>query len=67
MRFEDGVAGEVELGHLVGRGFFGAWTDIAEFEAVTIDPESGTVVWPHRADLAPDALHREVSSAAAAG
>lgn len=57
IRFEDGVEGEVDLTHLVGRGVFAAWRDEARFREVFIDPETGTVAWPGDIDLAPDALH----------
>jgi len=67
VRFSDGVEGEVSLSHLVGRGVFAAWRDPAEFEAVAIDPESGTVVWPGGVDLAPDELHKRISEPAASG
>ena len=30
------------------------------FEKVAVDPESGTVVWPGGADLAPDTLYERV-------
>jgi hypothetical protein len=64
VRFSDGLQGEVSLAHLVGRGVFSAWNDPAEFEAVSIDSESGTVVWPGGADLAPDELHKRISEPA---
>jgi len=54
VRFADGVEGEVSLEPLVGKGVFELWTDREIFRAVTVDPESGTVVWPGGIDLAPD-------------
>ena len=61
IRFADGVEGEVSLIHLVGKGVFGAWEDLAFFSKVAIDPESGTVVWPGGIDLAPDALYAQIT------
>lgn len=57
IRFADGVEGEVDLSHLVGKGVFAAWREEARFREVFIDPETGTVAWPGEIDLAPDALH----------
>jgi hypothetical protein len=31
--------------------------EVAFFALATVDPETGTVVWPNGADLAPDVLH----------
>ena len=64
VRFEDGLDGEVSLTHLVGRGVFSSWSDESEFLKVYIDPESGTVAWPGGVDLAPDALHLQLTEAA---
>ena len=52
--FGDGVKGEVEvLDRMWGPVFEEARTPEG-FEKVAVDPESGTVVWPGGADLAPD-------------
>ena len=56
IRFEDGLEGELSVGHLVGKGVFEAWTDEAEFRKVSVDEDAGTVAWPGGIDLAPDAL-----------
>lgn len=61
VKFADGVEGEVDLAHLVGKGVFVAWEDPAVFAAVEVDVESGTVVWPGGLDLAPDALYGEIA------
>jgi hypothetical protein len=65
VQFADGMEGEVDLSELVGKGVFAAWSDPAIFQAVKVDPECGTVVWPGGIDLAPDALYRDISSVAA--
>jgi hypothetical protein len=61
IRFEDGVAGEVDLSDLVGKGVFRRWKDEEEFRKVFIDEETGTIAWPGDIDLAPDALYRDVA------
>ena len=61
VRFENGVEGEADLSDLAGRGVFKRWTEHpAEFGEVSVDPESGTVVWPGGLDVAPDRLYSEV-------
>jgi len=58
--FADGVRGEVEvLDRMRGPAFTQART-IAGFADVKVDVESGTVVWPGGADLAPDTLYERV-------
>jgi hypothetical protein len=62
IRFEDGLEGEVDLSHLVGKGVFKRWSDSpAEFGQLKVDQESGTIVWPGGLDVAPDALYRDIA------
>lgn len=62
LTFTDGLAGEVEvLGRMHGPVFERARTE-AGFAEATVDAESGTVVWPGGADLAPDTLYLRVST-----
>jgi hypothetical protein len=62
--FADGVAGEVEvLDRMRGAVFEQARTP-AGFGAVSVDAETGTVVWPGGADLAPDTLYERVRTGA---
>ena len=64
VRFEDGVEGEADLSHLVGRGVFKRWSDNpSEFDEVAIDAASGTLCWPGGLDVAPDGLYRRVTEA----
>lgn len=66
VRFADGVEGEVDLSHLVGKGVFAPWAEPGEFEKVFVDPESQTAAWPGGVDLAPDALYQQIAGITAA-
>lgn len=62
LTFSDGVAAEVEvLDRMLGPVFEQARTP-AGFAQAAVDEESGTVVWPGGADLAPDTLYARVRS-----
>lgn len=57
LRFNDGVAGEVDLeGRLFGE-VFEPLRDPELFRQVRLEPELDTVVWPNGADFAPEFLH----------
>jgi hypothetical protein len=60
LTFADGVTGEVAvLERMRGPVFDKALTPEG-FVAVRVDAETGTVVWPGGADLAPDTLYERV-------
>jgi hypothetical protein len=60
LTFADGVGGEVDvLDRMRGPVFAHARTPVG-FAAATVDAETGTVVWPGGADLAPDTLYERV-------
>jgi hypothetical protein len=64
LNFADGLAGEVDvLPRMRGPVFDEARTD-AGFARVAIDRETGTVVWPGGADLAPDTLYERLRTGA---
>jgi len=63
LRFQDGAEGEVDLSHLVGRGVFAAWRDVAEFNRVSVDLSTGTVCWPGDIDLDPEVLYSRLTGA----
>jgi hypothetical protein len=64
LSFADGLSGEVEvLDRMRGPVFEQARTPEG-FAEVTVDPETGTVVWPGGADLAPDTLYERVRTGA---
>ena len=56
LQYEDGVKGEVDLSHLVGKGVFAAWKDHRAFEQVRIG-DSGELLWGDTLDLCPDAMY----------
>ena len=56
LQYDDGVQGELELSHLVGRGVFAAWTDEAVFGRVSLG-QQGQPTWDDDLDLCPDALY----------
>jgi hypothetical protein len=60
LAFEDGVDGEVDLSSWNWRGVFEPLADPEYFRQVSLDEESGTIVWPNGADMAPETLHRWV-------
>lgn len=60
LTFTDGLSGEVEvLDRMRGPVFKQARTPDG-FAKVRVDSETGTVVWPDGADLAPDTLYERV-------
>ncbi len=59
VHFDDGVAGEVDLSDLAGRGVFEIWNDRKQFEDVAIG-SAGEVMWGDQADLCADALYRRM-------
>lgn len=62
LRFEDGAAGEVDLGaRLAFEGVFAPLRDPTVFALVRVHPELGTVVWPGGADLDPDVLYAAIT------
>jgi len=60
LRYDDGVAGEIDLSEFKGRGVFAAWDDPNFFGAVHISSH-GAVEWGNDIDLCPDALYMELT------
>jgi hypothetical protein len=64
LTFADGLSGEVDvLDRMRGPVFEDALTPVG-FAKAEADTETGTVVWPGGADLAPDTLYERVRSGA---
>ena len=60
LEFEDGVAGELDLGKVITfKGVFAPLRDEDEFAKVRLG--LGTIVWPTGADICPDVLYSKVT------
>jgi hypothetical protein len=60
IRFEDGTAGEVDLTDELVGGVFEPLKDEAYFKNFRVNPDTGTVEWPNRADFAPEFLYDKI-------
>ena len=64
LEFADGLTAEVDvLDRMRGPVFANARTPTG-FAKVTVDPETGTIIWPGGADLAPDTLYLSAQTGA---
>jgi hypothetical protein len=63
LRFEEGLAGVVNLDQIIERfdGVFAPLQDLEYFRQVRVDPEIGTIVSPNGADVCPDVLYSHAS------
>ena len=59
LRFADGVAGEIDLAPLVGKGVFQAWRDPDFFQSARL--EDGVVTWGDDLALCSDALYLQLT------
>jgi len=60
LRFNDGLAGEVDLRDELDGPVFEPLRQLEAFQAVYLHPELHTIAWPNGADLAPEFLHERV-------
>jgi uncharacterized protein DUF2442 len=64
LTFADGLQGEVVVLDRMRGPFFDEARNAEGFAEVRVDRETGTVVWPGGADLAPDTLYERVRTGA---
>jgi hypothetical protein len=57
VEFADGVARIIDFSPVLFGEIYGPLRDPALFDAVRIDPETHTLVWPNGADFDPATLH----------
>ncbi len=64
LRFADGLAADIDLSHLVGRGpVFEPLRDLEYFRKLRITEFHDTIEWPNEADIAPETLYDHVQRA----
>lgn len=67
VRFEDGLTAYVDLSYLLDYGgVFEPLRDPECFCRLRADGEAGTIVWPNKADIAPETLYAHAQRQAAA-
>ncbi len=64
VEFDDGVSGTINLSDELDGEVFRRLRDESIFRQVTVD-EFGAVCWPNGPDLAPDAMHSQLSGESA--
>lgn len=64
LKFEDGTAGEVDLGGELHGPIFEPLRDLEYFAHFTVSPDLGTISWPNGADFAPEFLYERLHVAA---
>jgi Protein of unknown function (DUF2442) len=55
--FADGTEQRIDFQPVLRGALFGPLQNLATFEAVVLDSEAGTLVWPNGADFDPATLH----------
>ena len=60
LKYQDEIAGEVDLSHLAGRGVFKKWDEPDGFERLSIG-SAGELCWGEDVDLCPDALYMKLT------
>lgn len=64
LTFADGLTGQVDVLDRMHGPVFEPARSTEGFAKVSVDRETGTVVWPGGADLAPDTLYERVRTGA---
>lgn len=57
LRFADGTEQPIDFEPVLYGALFGPLRELSMFNAVTLDAEAGTLVWPNGADFDPATLH----------
>jgi hypothetical protein len=60
LQYANGVAGDVDLSSLVGKGVFSLWNDPELFQRVLIG-SGGELRWSDEVDLCADALYMQIT------
>ena len=60
VKYADGVEGEVDLSHKVGKGVFQAWDTTVPFAHVHLGP-CGSIAWNEDLDICGDAIYLQLT------
>jgi len=60
IQYSDGVEGEIDLSHLVGKGVFSIWQDKTSFQNFRIE-KGRSISWAEEIDLCADSLYLEIT------
>ncbi len=60
LRYSDGVAGEIDLSDVAGKGIFKAWDEPGRFQKVYIAPHRA-IAWNDEVELCHNALYMELT------
>ncbi len=60
LRYDDGMEGEVDLSHLIGKGVFTAWQQEGFFDKVFIGP-AGQIAWSDQIEVCSDSLYMKIA------
>jgi len=64
LKFEDGLAADVNLSYLLEfGGVFEPLRDVEYFRKLRVDDGGDTIAWPNEADIAPETLYDHVQRA----
>ena len=63
--FSDNTEQRIDFEPILRGTLFGPLRELATFNAVRLDDEAGTLVWPNGADFAPEFLHANIRTVAA--
>lgn len=60
VKYTDGVEGEVDFTHLVGKGVFKCWDNYRNFQKVFIS-EAGAIAWSETIEICPDSVYLKLT------
>ena len=60
LKFSDGIAGEVDLSHLAGKGVFAFWNTPGNFEQVRVE-NGRRLAWNDEIDIDADSLYLQLT------
>jgi hypothetical protein len=60
LKFDDGIAGEVDLSHLAGKGVFVSWNNYENFKKVSME-NGRSLAWSDEIDLDADSLYMKLT------